>query len=190
MCGVEVVGEPGCRLAPPIRGGHPVARDARRSRLCGAAELRGHAAPVDTGSTAQRYAVPFGRVKPNRVRTATVGTCGQPLDPQVARLVSVRSSRDSPRSTATSLACRRLALRRSEIRPLTWAFPGPGADLRPSSDAGHPAGQHAQPVDKRVDRPRDGQRVDQATRPRRVGPPLDERRRRPADDAIGVGSPT
>jgi hypothetical protein len=42
--------------------------------------MRGHAAPVDTGSTAQRYAVPFRRVKPS--------ACGQPLDPQVAPLLA------------------------------------------------------------------------------------------------------
>jgi hypothetical protein len=46
----------------------------------GRRRLRGHAAPVDTGSTAQRYAVPLRRVKPS--------ACGQPLDPQVRRLLA------------------------------------------------------------------------------------------------------
>jgi hypothetical protein len=44
---------------------------------CGCAEASGHAAPVDTGSTAQRYAVPYDRsneglhtpVKPGYIKT-------------------------------------------------------------------------------------------------------------------------
>jgi hypothetical protein len=64
---------------------------------------RGHAAPVDTGSTAQRYGLRRRPVKPSdltpcrgSVEPAHAGkpcprrwgTCGQPLDPQVSDLLA------------------------------------------------------------------------------------------------------
>jgi hypothetical protein len=64
----------------PIRAGHPGTPPAAPRPPCGGRWVRGHAAPVDTGSTAQRYAVPLRRVKPS--------ACGQPLDPQVRRLLA------------------------------------------------------------------------------------------------------
>jgi len=58
-------------------------------------ESRGHAAPVDTGSTAPRYAVPPMPVKP----AGPGHRCGQPLDREARGLLAFCRPRDSPRST-------------------------------------------------------------------------------------------
>ena len=71
----------------PSAGAILVAREADTGRSRAAAgrrRLRGHAAPVDTGSTAQRYAVPFDRVKP----TTGPAPCGQPLVTRDPRLLA------------------------------------------------------------------------------------------------------
>jgi hypothetical protein len=109
---------------------------------CGYAEVParvrgcGHAAPVDTGSTGQRYAVPRRRVKPvarlpHRRRTPHPGTgdrtgradtprrapdwptmtCGQALDPRFAGLLAsaqprTRAATSSSWSTRPSCASR------------------------------------------------------------------------------------
>src|SRR4051794_36090879 len=61
----------------------------------GRRESRGHAAPVDTGSTSPRYAVPPTPVKPGGRRHR----CGQPLDREATDLLAFCRPRDSPRST-------------------------------------------------------------------------------------------
>ena len=123
----------------------------------GAGLLRGVGGAWTCGTGRHRFDRPTvrGAVPAGSNRAA----CGQPLDPQVAALVSVRGSRDSPRSTAPS----------SRHTPGSVAGPAPrnASDLgfsgfraaEPPADSGppdHPSGQHAQPVDKRVDRPHGG----------------------------------
>ena len=58
------------RVGPRLSAGtaHPRRTTASRSDERVLVVVRGHAAPVDTGSTAQRYAVRRTRVKPGRLR--------------------------------------------------------------------------------------------------------------------------
>jgi len=129
--------------------------------------IRGHAAPVDTGPTNQRYVVASARVKPaSRPSPDAPGirgahpACGQLLAPQVAALLPSQLSRRfpwfpgfSPRVTSSALASWQPHECRKHL--LTWADACPEAevaDVVPAllTEEGH----DAQPVDKRVERTR------------------------------------
>jgi hypothetical protein len=127
--------------------------------------VRGHAAPVETGSTAQRYAAPCGPVKPSvsHLRRAWDGTrtpCGQPLDPQVTRLLASAPVRHSPRPPSVPFPSSPPVGGPRWSCAAAWfdhsgrtAGRAPGAAGIRSAGMSHLAdvGQHAQPVDKRVD---------------------------------------
>jgi hypothetical protein len=74
--------EPGSdgRWCSRLVGWHrpPTAFSRRPSERRPRRVLRGHAAPVDTGSTAQRYAVVVNRVKPSTTGARPVSCQGRP----------------------------------------------------------------------------------------------------------------
>ena len=120
----EVWAEPVCRLAPLIRGEHSGLREGagpRSKPRPSRRECRGQAAPVDTGSTAPRYAVPTTAVKPAK----PIHGCGQRLDPQPTGLLAFCPS---PRFPTVDASCpalpRRASPRDARKAPLTWGFVG------------------------------------------------------------------